>query len=167
MVWMMVVWRMMMEAWKRQWNRDHNEVYFWWWKRHHHRHRHHHVRVLFTVGTVGILLAPNKEAFLMTDITLGHGLDLSITYLDQNGNPMLVTPTPDAPATWTQTNPETETLVVGADGNTAATTSIAVGSDSIGLSVTVGGATYTASLIVNVTEVPQVLTGVAINAVVT
>lgn len=103
----------------------------------------------------------------MTDITLGHGLDLSIIYLDQNGNPMLTTPTPDGPPTWTQTTPATETLVVAPDGLTAQATSVAVGTDSISLNVSVGGSTFSASLLVNVTTAPQVLTSVAINAVVT
>lgn len=148
-------------------------VRYWWWflirfHRHRHRHHHHHrVSVLLSVGTVSILLHPNVEEFLMTDITLGHGLDLSISYLDQDGNPMLVTPTPDSAPAWTQTTPATETLVVGADGNTAHAQSVAVGSDSIGVTVVVGGTTFTASIIVNVAAAPQVLTSVGIVAVAT
>lgn len=98
----------------------------------------------------------------MTDITLGHGINLAIAYFDAAGNPMLTTPTPDSPPAWTQTTPATERLTVDPTGLTAATASLAVGGDSIGLSVVVGGATFTASLAVNVNAAPQVLTSVAI-----
>ena len=103
----------------------------------------------------------------MTDITLGHNLNLSIAYLDQDGNPMLVTPTPDAPPVWTNTTPATETLAVAADGNTAVATSVAIGSDSISLALTVGGVAFSASIIVNVNAAPQVLTSIAIVATAT
>lgn len=139
-----------------------------WWhlfhvKNHKRRHHHHHHRaILFTVNNVGITLYPNQEALLMTDITLGHGIDMAIAFLDQNGNPMLVTPVPDAAPVWTQTTPATETLTVDAGGLTAHTKSVAIGQDSIGLSVVVGGATFSATLSVNVAAAPQVLTSVAI-----
>ena len=103
----------------------------------------------------------------MTDITLGHGLALSIAFLDQNGNPMLKTPAPDAPPAWSNTTPATETLAVAADGLTAQATSVAVGTDSISVSATVGGAVFAASVIVNVNAVPQVLTSIAIVATAT
>ena len=102
----------------------------------------------------------------MTDITLGHGLDLSITFLDQDGNPMLSPQTPDAAPSWTQTTPATEQLNVDAGGLTAHTKSLAVGQDSIGLSVVVGGNTFSAALAVNVNAVPQVLTSIQIAATV-
>ena len=100
----------------------------------------------------------------MTDVTLGHKINLSIAYLDQNGNPMLTAPTPDAPPSWSNTTPATETLAVDPTGNTATATTVAVGTDVIDLSVTVGGQTFTATLGVNVSPVPQVLTSVAIVA---
>ena len=103
----------------------------------------------------------------MTDITMGHGLSLSITYLDENGNVMLTTPTPDSPPVWSNTTEATETLIVAADGLTSQTTSVAVGADTISVTATVGGTAFSASLIVNVTAPPQVLTSIAINAVAT
>jgi hypothetical protein len=137
-------------------------------RHHHHRHHHHRVAaVLFSVDNFSALIEPNQEITLMTDITLGHGLDLSITYLDQDGNVMLTTPTPDSPPVWSNTTEATETLIVAADGLTAQTTSVAVGADTVSVTATVGGVAYSASLIVNVQAPPQVLTSIAINAVAT
>lgn len=101
----------------------------------------------------------------MLTLTLGHNVEANIVYLDANGNPMLATPTPDSPPVWTNTTPATETLVVSADGNTAEATTLAVGTDSIGVTVIVGGKTFQASVAIEVDAAPQVLTSVAINAV--
>ena len=102
----------------------------------------------------------------MTTATLGHTINCTIVYLDANGNPMLVTPTPDAPPAWTQTTPATETMVVSADGLTNTLTSMAVGTDSVGVSAVVGGATFSASLAVEIDAAPQVLTSIGVQAVV-
>ena len=138
-----------------------------WWsifvKRHSRRHHHHHHKmVLLTLNGVSILLTPNQGTVIMSDISLGHGIDLAIAFLDASGNPMITPPTPDATPSWTQTTPATENLSVDPGGLTAHTRSIAVGSDSIGLSVVVGGATFAATLAVNVAAPAQVLTSVAI-----
>jgi hypothetical protein len=100
----------------------------------------------------------------MTDITLGQGLNLAISFLDQDGNPMTATPVPDGAPIWTQSTSATETLTVAPDGLTATTTSVAVGTDTVSVSATVGGATFSADLAVNVAAKPQTLTSVAIVA---
>lgn len=148
-------------------------MHWWWWlfpEHHRRRHRHHHhgmqFFVLLTVDDVGVMLKPNEEIILMTDITLGQGLDLSLAFLDQNGQPMTVTPVPDAAPIWSNSTPATETLTVSADGFTAQTASVAAGTDTITASATVGGATFSATLVVNVAAPPQVLTSIAINAAV-
>ena len=102
----------------------------------------------------------------MVDVTVGHTLNCSISFLDQNGNPMLTTPTPDSPPVWAGANPAVETVKPSADGLTAEVDTVAVGTDTVSLTVVVGGQTFTASLAVSVDAVPQVLTSVAINAVV-
>lgn len=102
----------------------------------------------------------------MTDVTLGHSIALSIEYLDQNGNPMLTPVTPDAPPAWANSTPATETLTVAPDGNTATANTVAVGTDVISLALKVAGADFSATLGVNVTAVPQVLTSIAIGAAV-
>lgn len=102
----------------------------------------------------------------MITTTLGHSIVCTIVVLDQNGNPMLVQPAPDAVPVWTNTTPATETLLTSPDGLTTVANGVAVGTDSIGVSVVIGGATFTASLEVEVDAAPQVVTSVAINAVV-
>lgn len=139
----------------------------WFRHRHHHlRHRkHHRFHVVLFVNGVGEVLNAGQESKIMITLTLGHNVECSLAYLDANGNPMLATPTPDAPATWTNTTPATETLIASADGNTCEATTLAVGTDSISVSVTVGGKTFVASVAVEVDAAPQVLTSVAINTV--
>lgn len=101
----------------------------------------------------------------MLTLTLGHNVECTLAYLDANGNPMLTTPKVDSPPVWTNTTPATETLVVSPDGLTAEATTVAVGTDSIGVTVIVAGVTFTASVAIEVDAKPQVLTSVAINAV--
>jgi len=66
-------------------------------------------------------------------MVVGHTDNLSIVYLDQHGNPMLVTPIPDSPPTWAQTDPSVATLTVAADGMTASEKAVAAGSDVVSL----------------------------------
>jgi hypothetical protein len=128
--------------------------------------RRHKVHPVLFVGRTGVMLVPNQEIVMATTVTVGHKLELSIVYLDQNGNPMLTTPVPDAVPVWSNTNSATEMLVAAADGNTAEATTVAVGSDVISLSLVVGGKSFSATLAVTVQPAPQVLTSVAINATV-
>jgi len=139
----------------------------WFHKRHHHlrHHKHRHRHVVLFVNGVGTILTPGQRTKLMLTLTLGHNVECTIAYLDQNGNPMLTNQTPDSPPVWTNTTPATETLVVSPDGLTAEATTVAVGTDSIGVTVVVGGATFTASVAIEVDAAPQTLTSVAINAV--
>jgi hypothetical protein len=118
-----------------------------------------------TSNVAYFILRPNchKEATLMTDLTLGQGLSLSIAFLDQKGNPMATPVVADAPPAWTN-DATIETLTVAADGMTADTVSIAVGADKINLAMKVGGADFSASLDVTVADVPQVLTSIQIVA---
>ena len=101
----------------------------------------------------------------MIKVTVGHTVALTIGYLDQNSNPMLTTPKVDAPPTWVNTTPATETLVAAADGLSASTTAVAVGTDVVSLALAVGGVPFAATLSVEVDAAPQVLTSVIINAV--
>lgn len=102
----------------------------------------------------------------MTTVAVGHTIAMSIAFLDQNGNPMLAPTVPDAPPTWTNTTPATETIVPAADGLSCVATAVAAGSDTVNLSATIGGKAFTASLSVTV-DVVQVLSSIAIKAVVT
>jgi hypothetical protein len=98
-----------------------------------------------------------------TVVTLGHIINLAVTFLDQNGNPMLTQPTADSAPVWSNTIPGTETIVASADGMAAVATPVAVGVDTINVAAIVRGKTFTATLNVQVTAaVAQVLTSVAI-----
>jgi len=98
-------------------------------------------------------------------VTVGHNIAMSITYLDQNGNPMLTMPTPDSAPVWSKTAADTiDTLSVAASGATAELDTVAPGADTVSLSVVVAGQTFGATLDVEIDPVPQVLTSVEIAA---
>jgi len=104
----------------------------------------------------------------MSSVTLsvGHTADFSLAFLDQFGNPMLTTPTPDAPPTWSDTTPATGTLTVAPSGLTASELAVAAGGDTVRVSLAVGGVAFTAAIDVTVQAAAQVLTSVQILATV-
>ncbi len=99
-------------------------------------------------------------------MNIGQTATLSIKYLDQSGQVMTTTPTPDAPPTWTNADPTVGTLTVATDGNTASDVALVAGTDNIGLSVLAGGKTFSASIAVTVAPPVQILTSVEIEATV-
>ena len=129
------------------------------------RHKQHITYVLFYVNGVGVQLNPFFRENLMTKVNVGHSVALSIKYLDQNGNPMITPPTPDAspPILWLSAK------VVGTlvpSGATATYNATAPGNDDVEVQVQIGGTLFTASLAIEVDAVPQVFTSIAIGAVV-
>ena len=115
-----------------------------------------------------VFILAHQGPRLMTSpitINVGHSAALSISYLDQNGA-ALPAPVPDKPPVWTNVALTTATLAVSADGQTATEAAIAPGTDTVNLSVVVGGKTFTTSLGVTVQPAPPVLTSIQINAVV-
>lgn len=99
-------------------------------------------------------------------VTVGHTVTFTLVFLDQNGNPMITTPLPDAPPTWTDTTPATGTLTPSASGLTATELATGIGADSVSVALAVGGTAFTGSIDVTVQDVPQVLTSVQIAATV-
>lgn len=99
-------------------------------------------------------------------VTVGHTVTNVIQYFDQNGNPMIVTPTPDTPNVWTDSgsaeSPPIDTSAVSTDGNTQTVTATAAGTDQVGVTVVVGGKTFTASVEIDISPAPQVLTSIGI-----
>lgn len=96
---------------------------------------------------------------------IGQSITNTINFLDQSGHPMAVTPTVDAPPTWTNDTPSVEKLTVSEDGLSCVALALAAGTDVITLSVMVKGAKFTATIVDNVTDPPpepQTLTSVAI-----
>jgi len=143
---------------------------FEWMRRLHYRcHRHRrNIRVILVVDGYAFELHPHWRICLMIQVNVGHSVDCSIEYLDQNNNPMLTTPIPDSPPTWTDTpaTPPVDTFTVAPGGLTAVLAATAPGADTVNLSVTVGGQTFTATLGVAISAVPQVLTSVQIQGTV-
>lgn len=120
----------------------------------HHRHHDRHYEIFLT---------PNRRSKLANvTVSVGHTVDFALVFLDQNGNPMLVTPTPDTPPTWTDTTPATGTLTPAASGLTAQESALAVGTDTVSVTLTVGGVSFSASIDLTVQAAPQVLTSVQI-----
>lgn len=136
-------------------------------KMHRHHHRHHHpAYVLFKINSVWIRI-PIKECIKMsTQVSIGHEIDMSISFLDQHGNPMLVATKPDTSPVWTNSTPTVETVTAALDGMSAVAKPVAVGSDTISVDLIVAGVAFKATLDVNVITEVQVLTSVAINPVV-
>ena len=106
-------------------------------------------------------------------VNVGHKVTCTYTFVDQNGNPMLVQPTPAAPATWTDTPSAAgvDSNSVSADGTTDVVSALAAGTDTVGLSVTIqtpAGTpqTFTDSALITVTPAPQVVSGVVIETAV-
>jgi hypothetical protein len=131
------------------------------------RLRRHHRRVAIVVDGRIHELNPHRRTHLMLPVTAGHAVALAIAYLDANGHKMLTQPTPDGPPSWTDapSAPGIDTLTVAPDGSSAilaTNPADADGSDTVGLSVTVGGKTFSATLAVAISAAPQVLSSVEI-----
>lgn len=135
-----------------------------------HRQRVSYVRLHIAVdrrrsGAV-IILYPNRKAQLMGTVTVGHQVNFTITYLDQNGNPMLTPVTPDAAPSWSDVGANAAGFTQAADGSSAQLVASVAGQDTVSVSVTVGGKKFSASDLITDQPAPQVLTSVAINEVV-
>jgi hypothetical protein len=131
-------------------------------RHHHHQHRQRPHFVVLTVKSVSVLIPANKELHMATTYTIGHTLTATIRYLDQNRNPMLVTPNLDAVPVWSNANPDAETLSVSPDGLSVVASPVAPGLDTISLMVVSGGQTFSATLDVEVDAAPQVLSFIEI-----
>lgn len=99
-------------------------------------------------------------------VSIGHNVQMSLVFLDQNGNPMRTSPAPDAPPVWTQSDPVIGALTAGSSGLTATEAALAAGVDTVSVSLTVGGVQFSASIPIDVSPAAQVLTSVQIAAAV-
>jgi len=123
--------------------------------------------VQFTVNNQSLVLLPNrKNVMALTKLSIGHNAVFSITFLDQNGNPMLTPTTPDSVPTWSNTTPATETITVAGDGLSAQGTTVAVGTDTVSVVAVVGGVTFNASADIEVDAAPQVVTSARLDVAV-
>jgi hypothetical protein len=99
-------------------------------------------------------------------VTVGHKVDFKLAFLDQHGNPMLSPVTPDSPPVWLDTDSAVGTLTAAADGLSAEETAVSAGTDTVTVSLMVGGVKFEASIDVAVQPEAQVLTSVQILATV-
>lgn len=104
----------------------------------------------------------------MIPVNVGHEVDSSIGFLDASGNPMLVTPTPDSPPSWNNAPAPVgaAALTVSPDGLTSVDKAVAAGTDTLSVSLSVGGALFSATETITISAAPQVLTSIVINSVV-
>jgi hypothetical protein len=130
------------------------------------RHRHHHGRPDYVVVEERTLTPNGEDIMNPVTVAIGHVVNFSIIYLDQQGNPMLVTPTPDSPPVWTDAPSPAGCVTFASTGSTATDTAVAAGTDTVGVTVTVGGVAFSASLGVVVSPAPQVLTSIEIGSTV-
>jgi len=102
----------------------------------------------------------------MSSINVGHTDTFTIQQNDANGNPMqpdAIVPW-DSPPQWSNSPSAAgvDTFVVSADGTSAVLTATAPGSDSVSVTATAGGKSFSASVMVTITAAPQVLTSISI-----
>lgn len=145
---------------------------------HRHHHGHHKYRqyltYLYLRLSISELLRGNAKNSIMVatlskdcivmdaQVSIGHVINAQLTFLDQNGNPMLVDPKPDSAPVWSNLNSAVETLVASADGLQAVITPLTAGVDTVTANVVVAGLKFQATLNVAVTPAAQVLTSVVI-----
>src|SRR5712672_1772300 len=142
------------------------------WEHDHHRHHHHHgyrqhfICVMLIIDVhlgrrrnrrryITFLTANRRTNLSNVIVTVGHAVTFSLVFLDQNGNPMVTTPLPDGPPTWTDTTPTTGTLTPAASGLTASELTTGVGADTVTVSLAVAGTSFSASIDLTVQDVPQ------------
>lgn len=137
----------------------------WLHRFHHHgRHPYRRVRPVLIIRGIAIELQPEEELHMAAIIRVGQTDEMSIIYLDQDGQPMDAPAVLDSQPVWSNSNPVSETVMASADGMTSTQTGLEVGNDTIGLSVTVGGHDFTASLSVSIEPPAQVLTSIQIKS---
>lgn len=120
--------------------------HFRWWCKCHASHHGNPIRFHWLrIGSLAILLEKDKEPFIMSQLHIDQTVSISIVATDVAGNTVAFTP--DAPPIWTNSNPAAATDAVSADGLSDVLTPVAVGlTTSVGVSVVIGGVTFTATI---------------------
>lgn len=118
---------------------------------------------VLSFGRFAVHLLPNEVIHMDFSHNVGDApLPLSIKFLDQHGNTMTTTPAPDAPPTWSNDTPISEMLTVAPDGLSATDSPLAAGTDTVTLTLHVGGVAFTAVAHGTVNPEPQVLSSIEI-----
>ena len=121
--------------------------YFLDCRRHCRPHR-RRIRVWFGIGPTNILLRPNEESFIMSNLRLDQTNALSIEAVDANGT--AVPSVFDSPPVWTNSNDTKATVAAAADGLTAVVTPVSLGETTVTVSASIGGASFSATLVITV-----------------
>jgi hypothetical protein len=132
------------------------------WRRHHRR-----IRVILRVGEFSVELPAKEWIHMAITMNAGQSSNLSIAFLDQNGQPMATPPTPDAPPGWANTAPASvDTLLAAPGGMTSILTGVGAGTDTVRVSLAVGGVQFAATLDVTIDAAvsQQTLTSIGIVA---
>ena len=123
--------------------------------------------IVFSVNGQTLTLLPGKVNHMsLTNLTLGHNAVFSWTQLDARGNPMITPVAADAPPTYSNTNPEVETITPAGDGLSAQGATLALGTDTVTSVGSFGGVSFTVSADIEVDDVPQVLTSARLDVAV-
>ena len=123
--------------------------------------------IVFSVNGQTLTLLPGKVNHMsLTNLTLGHNAVFSWTQLDARGNPMITPVAADAPPTYSNTNPEVETITPAGDGLSAQGATLALGTDTVTSVGSFAGVSFTVSADIEVDDVPQVLTSARLDVAV-
>lgn len=97
-------------------------------------------------GNFAVELSPRETIHMAFALNVGQTIDFSIRYLDTTGVEMTTPPKADSTPSWGNLHPDIETLTASGDGLTATATGVAAGTDTIQVSLSVGGQSFTATL---------------------
>ena len=136
----------------------------WPFKHFHHGRRHNGPTPVLIINGVAVELLANEVIHMASTIVVGEKSTLILAFLDQHDNPMVPTPKPDGAPIWTNTTPANEMVIAATDGLSAVQTALTAGSDTVSVTVIVGGNTFPAQLSVTISPEPQMLTSVRIVA---
>jgi hypothetical protein len=150
---------------KSNWRNWRDRQYLRHW-RPHRRHR-YHMRVLLTVTPpVGepysIELIPEGIIRMATTINVGQTQGYQINCLDSGGNLITPQPTFDAAPAWSDDTPATDTLTASADGLTATALGLVGGTDTISVSLNIGGVPFSATEALTVVAAASQVASIAI-----
>jgi hypothetical protein len=129
--------------------------WFLWWHRHHRHHHHHRHKVWLVVNNFAFELKPNQENEMAQSLLDTQIDNLSIQVNDASGNIISPPPAFNTAPSWTLTDPAGTgaTLSASADGTSAVLTPAGkLGTVTVGLTATIGGQSFTASLDVAITS---------------
>ena len=83
---------------------------------------------------------------------VGQTQALGLKFLDAAGNDVTAQVTPDSAPQWSDTTPATDTLTAAANGLTATALGLAAGDDTINVSVSFAGATFSGTYALTVVQ---------------